>query len=79
MTNHLNWGSEQENVDYADSTYILYLLMVVHLISFYLSRYMIGTKKYADAYEKLMFSRNYYKLSMMLMIINLPVSAIAVN
>jgi hypothetical protein len=40
---------------------------------------MIGTKKYATAYEKMMFPLNYFKLSIMLFSINIPVTIYGVS
>jgi hypothetical protein len=40
---------------------------------------MIGTKKYANTYEISMFPRNFFKLTMMLLTINIPVAVIAIN
>jgi hypothetical protein len=79
MKNHLNWGKEQENVDRSDSTYVIYSLMTVHILSFYIARTMIGTKKYATAYEKMMFPLNFFKLSIMLFSINIPVTIYGVS
>jgi hypothetical protein len=53
--------------------------MAVHIASFYLARGMIGTKKYATVYEKIMFPQNFFKLSVMLLSINIPVTIFSVS
>lgn len=53
--------------------------MTVHIASFYFARAMIGTKKYATQFEKIMFPQNFFKLSVMLISINIPVTIYAVS
>jgi len=79
MNAHTSWGKEQENVDHSDSIFVIYSLMAVHIASFYLARAMIGTKKHATSYEKLMFPQNFFKLSVMLFSINIPVTIFSIS
>lgn len=79
MNDLVHWGTEQEDIDYSNSQFIVVMLMIVHIISWGLAKYFIGTKKVASQYEKMMFNKNYLKLSVILVPVNLLMAMIVFN
>jgi hypothetical protein len=66
-------------VDYSNASVIVYMLMAVHIASFYISRYMIGTKKFVTYSERINFSKRFTQLTIILLAMNIPVAAIAIS
>ena len=57
----------------------MYSLMGVHIASFFVAKSFIGTKKYASTYEKIQFPKNFFKLSLILISMNIPVTIYIVS
>jgi len=44
----MGWNAEKQSVDGSKNTWMIFLLMTVHLTSYILAKILIGTKRYAS-------------------------------
>ena len=76
--NMLGWSAEKQTIDGSKNLWIIFLLMTVHFVSYFIGKYIIGTKRYSTKKEQEEFPKKFRILFVILLAVNIGCAAVCV-
>jgi hypothetical protein len=77
-TKTLGWTVEPINLNRNEGLWIMYLLMAVHVFSFIIAKYLIGSSRYLSEKEREEFPRKFKILTAVLLLVNSATAFMAI-
>lgn len=73
----LGWNVQPRIINHNEGRNVIYLLIFVHIFSFGLSWYMIGSKRYTNEHDRAQFPQKFKILTAVFLPLNVATAAVA--